>query len=68
MKLALYAMICMFAAQLNADEMYICEQHGQCYGYVQGGTIYHIWEHDEHQIKSTPDRGICGICGRKTSA
>ena len=68
MKYLFFTTIFMISAQLNADEMYICEQHGQCYGYLQGGTIYHIWEHDEHQIKSTPDRGICGICGKTKPA
>jgi len=61
----LYLFSCLFIAiaQLSSIEMYVCDEHGQKYGFVEAGTVYKVWEAQDDRLESN-EKATCGICGK----
>lgn len=57
----LLVLICILFFRVYGEDMYVCEEHGQVYGYVEPGKFYQTWETEKE------DETVCGICGRKRS-
>ncbi len=62
-KICLLALLFVFAA-IEAREMYICEDHGRVYGFVEGGVEYRVWQACDDKIEEINHKAVCGICGK----